>query len=137
MDILQSPKDKGNNPKPGHGNPGNQSSPEADAIDRLTGKLETMFEWFKSHADFVTKTDLREMEKRIMALLDDIITDVQEETTVIESVVTLLTSLSEQLKAAGTDPIKLAALKTQIDNNKKALADAVIANTPTPPPPTP
>ena len=78
---------------------------------------------------YATKRDLQEMEERIMALLDDVIADVQEETTVIESVVTLLTSLSAQLAAAGTDPVKLAALKTQIDANKKALSDAVVANT--------
>ena len=73
------------------------------------------------------------MENRIMALLDDVIADVAEETTVIESVVTLLTNLSQQLKDAGTDPVKLAALKTQIDANKAALAKAVVDNTPTPP----
>jgi len=73
------------------------------------------------------------MENRIMALLDDVIADVAEETTVIESVVTLLTNLSQQLKDAGTDPVKLAALKTQIDSNKAALAKAVVDNTPTPP----
>ena len=70
-----------------------------------------------------------------MALLDDIIADVTEETTVVQSVVTLLQSLSDQLKAAGTDPVKLAALKTQIDANKAALAKAVVDNTPTPPTP--
>ena len=65
-----------------------------------------------------------------MALLDDILTDVEDEATVISSVVTLLTNLSDALKAAGTDPVKLAAVKAQIDANKKAIADAVVANTP-------
>ena len=92
-------------------------------------------QWFKSRCLPATKHDLNQLEIRIMALLDDIIADVQEETTVIESVVTLLTSLSDQLKAAGTDPVKLEALKVQIDANKKALADAVVANTPVPPTP--
>jgi uncharacterized protein YoxC len=74
------------------------------------------------------------MEKRIMALLDDILEDVQDEATVVAGVVTLLTNLSDALKAAGTDPVKLAAVKAQIDNNKKAMADAVVANTPAAPP---
>jgi len=69
MDILRSPKDKGDNP--GHGNPGNKISPEADAIDRLTEKLETMFEWFRSHASFATKQDLRETENKIMSAISD------------------------------------------------------------------
>ena len=81
----------------------------------------------------VTQKDLREAVNLLMGLLDDVIADVQDEKTVIDSVVTLLTSLSQQLKDAGTDPVKLAALKAQIDANKKALADAVVANTPTPP----
>jgi len=100
---------------------------------------QTVLQWFKSHRKIVTNKDLDKKLDKIMALLDDVIADVAEETTIVESVVTLLTSLSDQLKAAGTDPVKLAALKTQIDANKKALADAVIANTPPPvvPPPTP
>ena len=69
-----------------------------------------------------------------MALLDEILTDVEDEATVVASVVTLLTNLSDALKAAGTDPVKLAAVKAQIDTNKKAMADAVAANTPAAPP---
>ena len=88
---------------------------------------------------FATKHDLIEMEIKIMALLDDILSDVQDESTVDQSIITLLGNLSDQLKAAGTDPVKLAAIKAQIDKNKQAIADAVVANTPTPPanPPTP
>jgi hypothetical protein len=92
-----------------------------------------VIEWRKSHSDRVTREDLKEMEKHIMALLDDILSDVQDEATVVASVVTLLTNLSDALKAAGTDPVKLAAVKAQIDTNKQAMAAAVAANTPAAP----
>jgi hypothetical protein len=73
------------------------------------------------------------MEKRIMALLDDIIADVEDEETVEASMTTLLTNLSAALAAAGTDPVKLAALKAKIDTDKAAMAAAVVANTPAAP----
>lgn len=83
---------------------------------------------------------LNRMEKKennIVALIDDTLADVQAETTVIASVVTLLQNLSAQIAAAGTDPMKLQAIKTQIDQNSASLAAAVIANTPAAPPATP
>ena len=77
-------------------------------------------------------------QEHLMALIDDLAADVADESTVIDSAVTLLKNLSDQLAAAGTDPQKLAALKNTIDANKKRLADAVAANTassgPTPTP---
>lgn len=73
-----------------------------------------------------------------MPLIDDILTDVEDENTVVTSIETLLTNLSQQIKDAGTDPAKLAAIKTAIDSQKARLVAAVLANTPTPPtPPTP
>ena len=68
-----------------------------------------------------------------MALLDDILSDVQDEATVDASIITLLTNLSASLAAAGQDPVKLAAIKAQIDKNKQAIADAIVANTPAAP----
>ena len=74
-----------------------------------------------------------------MALIDDLAADVADESTVIDSAVTLLGNLSAQLAAAGTDPAKLAQLKATIDANKERLATAVQQNTPaaTTPAPTP
>lgn len=69
-----------------------------------------------------------------MKTLDDILSDVQSETTVIQSVVTLLTSLSDQLKAAGLDQAKVQSVIDAIDANKAALAAAVTANTTAPTP---
>ena len=72
--------------------------------------------------------------ERIMATLDDLSADVADEASVIGSVETLLTNLSAQLAAAGTDPTKIQAIKDAIDANKARLSAAVVANTPAAPP---
>lgn len=69
-------------------------------------------------------------EGQLMAAIDDIQADVTAEDTVIDSVVVLLTQLNDALKNAGVDPAKLAALRADIQGKTKALADAVVANTP-------
>jgi hypothetical protein len=84
-------------------------------------------------AEKETQNILKRIEERldkIMVTLDDLIADAEDEKTVIGSVVTLLGQLSQQIKDAGTDPAKLQALKDTIDANKKAIADAIVANTP-------
>lgn len=73
---------------------------------------------------------INQKENYIMSKIDDLNTAVSEESTVIDSTVTLLTNLTQMIKAAGTDPAKLDALMTSITANKTKLADAVVANTP-------
>ena len=73
---------------------------------------------------------LEEMKGEIMAAIDDVQAKVEAQTTVIGSAVTLLNQLKALLDAAGTDPIKLAALSSLIGNNTDALSTAVVANTP-------
>lgn len=58
---------------------------------------------------------------------------VAAEDTVIDSVIVLLGKLSDMIKAAGTDPVRLAAVVADINAKKQALADAVVANTPATP----
>ncbi len=65
-----------------------------------------------------------------MAAIDDLATAVAAEDTVIDSAITLLQGLSAALAAAGTDPVKLAALQSDITAKTKVLSDAVVANTP-------
>jgi predicted metal-dependent enzyme (double-stranded beta helix superfamily) len=74
-------------------------------------------------------------ETRIMATLQDILNDVQDEATVVGSVEALLTQLSDLLKNAGTDPAALQAVKDLVDSNKARLSAAVVANTPAAPTP--
>src|SRR5438552_12243896 len=66
----------------------------------------------------------------IMALIDDLLADVQDTDTVIGSVEQLLTNLTGLLQAAGTDPLKLAQVKNLVDAQKARLAAAVVASTP-------
>ena len=73
------------------------------------------------------------MEKTIMADLSSLTTAVTNETSVNQSAITLLNGLSAALTAAGTDPVALAALATQINSNASALSAAITANTPVTP----
>lgn len=65
-----------------------------------------------------------------MTALEQLQADVTAEDTVIGSAITLLNGLYAQLQAAGTDPVALAALSTDIQAKTQALAAAVTANTP-------
>jgi len=65
--------------------------------------------------------------------LDALTASVAAEDTVIDSAVTLIQGFSAQLAAAGTDPAKLTALKSDIDAKTQALATAVAQNVPAPP----
>lgn|SRR5678815_4612504 len=62
VEPLRSPKDEAENKKP-HGKP---ISDEAEAIDRLRWELKEIFEWLKSHSEFVTKSDLENTERKIL-----------------------------------------------------------------------
>ena len=68
-------------------------------------------------------------DAQIMAAIDDLTTQVAANTTVEGSAVTLINGLAAQLKAAGTDPVKLAALQASLKTSADALAAAVAANT--------
>jgi len=92
---------------------------------KSTGRLRTGSRFMPA-----SKRDLAQMENRIMAALDDLTAEVEENTSVVASAVTLLKGLKEKLDAAGTDPVKLKALSNQLDTQNKALAEAVAANTP-------
>lgn len=83
------------------------------------------------------ETTLTTQGPKTMADLTALTASVAANTTVVGSALTLIRGLSAQLAAAGTDPVALAALKTQLDTTDAALAAAVAANTPAAPAPTP
>lgn len=56
--------------------------------------------------------------------------EVEEQKTVNASAIALLKGLSDQIKEAGTDAVKLKALTDALDSGNKDLATAVEANTP-------
>lgn len=68
--------------------------------------------------------------RRTSMKVDDILAKVQAQKTVMDSAVTLLGSLSQAIKDAGTDPAKLQAISDAIDANTTELSDALTANTP-------
>lgn len=65
--------------------------------------------------------------------LDDLTAEVTNATTVEQGAITLIQNIAAQLAAAGTDPVKLQALKDQLSTSDAALAAAITANTPAAP----
>lgn len=72
-----------------------------------------------------------------MALLDELETEVSENSTAIGSAIVLLKGLKQKLDEAGTDPVKLKALSQALSKQTDDLAAAVVENTPAETPPTP
>lgn len=72
---------------------------------------------------------------KIMATLKDINDAVTQQSTVEQSVVTLLQNIVQQLKdaQASNDPAALDTVVASIQANTKVLSDAVAANTPAAP----
>lgn len=62
--------------------------------------------------------------------LDALATQVQKNTDVEASAVTVLNQLKALLDAAGTDPVKLKALSDQLGGSADALAAAIANDTP-------
>ena len=69
-------------------------------------------------------------EKHMSIELDNLTAEVTEVNTVQQSAITLLEGLSAQIAAIKTDPIALQALADSLDSSSKALAAAIVANTP-------
>lgn len=72
----------------------------------------------------------------LMATINDISAAVAAESTVDDSIITLLNGIVQQLKdaQASNNPAALDAVVASIQANTKKLSDAVTANTPTPTP---
>jgi hypothetical protein len=79
---------------------------------------------------------LLENQELIMTAMDDLKAAVARNTSADQSIIQLLTGISQQLKdaLAANDPAAVQAIITQLDANTKTLADAVTANTPAAPP---
>ena len=73
-------------------------------------------------------------KENIMASdLDSLTAEVTNNTSVEQSAITLIQNLAAAITAAGTDPVALASLVSQLQTNDAALAAAVTANTPAAP----
>lgn len=60
--------------------------------------------------------------------LDDLTTEVEETKGIMNSAIVLIKGFAAALAAAGTDPVKLAALKTSLDTGSSELAAAIAEN---------
>jgi hypothetical protein len=76
-------------------------------------------------------------ENTLMATIQDVQTAVSNQSTVEDSVVTLLNGINQQLKdaIASNNPAALDAVVASITTNTTKLSDAVTANTPVTPTP--
>ena len=61
--------------------------------------------------------------------MDALTREVEEQTTVVDSAITLLESLAEEIRANAADQVALGELADRLDASGTALADAVAANT--------
>jgi hypothetical protein len=97
---------------------------------------ERHFRQINEKLDLIIKNQTIEKGARnkMAVTLDDILANAKDETTVDNSIIALLNSISAQLTAAGQDPAKLQAVNDLITANKAAIAAAVVANTPAAPP---
>jgi uncharacterized protein (UPF0264 family) len=90
----------------------------------------------KSHADPLRL--ILEGMKKMSAELDRLTAAVAAEKTADASILALVKGLSDQLRAAATDPAKITALADSLDADQAEIAAAVAANaTPAPTPPAP
>jgi uncharacterized protein YoxC len=63
------------------------------------------------------------------AALDKLTQEVEETKTAVDSAITLIGGLAQQIRDLKDDPAKLEALANELDAKQKAIADAVAANT--------
>lgn len=61
--------------------------------------------------------------------MEDLTREVEEQTTVVDSAITLLSTLAEEIRANAADQVALGELANRLDASGAALADAVAANT--------
>jgi hypothetical protein len=90
-----------------------QTCPCAAKIDQILAAIQTLIAQGK-----IEMSDLTQLT-----------TDVTNNTSVIQSAIALIGNIAAALKSAGTDPVALAALQTQLETQDSALAAAVTANT--------
>lgn len=99
-------------------------------LSQLWNKVEVL----QSSLEAISQRILLFMERTQMSL-DNLIREVAETRTVVDSAITLISGLREKLSAAGTDPAKLEELAKELDETQAKLAAALTENTPADPAP--
>lgn len=72
--------------------------------------------------------------RKMSESLNRLTSEVAENTTVVQSAITLLNNLSQIIRDSVNDPAALNALADQLDTQSNSLAAAITANTPAEPP---
>jgi septal ring factor EnvC (AmiA/AmiB activator) len=72
---------------------------------------------------------IKRTETRQMARLDEIKTATQENSDAVDSAITLINGLADQLEEAQGDPAEVAAIVAELRGDAQSLAEAVAANT--------
>lgn len=100
-----------------------RSSSDGHKLDEILHKLKDVSYW---QGRIIVALYLR--TENIMANLDALESEVGEVSGTIDSAVTLIAGLRQQIIDAGTDPEKLSALVQKLDSKQQALAAAVAKN---------
>ena len=69
-------------------------------------------------------------ERERMATLVDLKAEVERNTAVVASAITLIDGLADRIEDLKNDPVELQALADQLRSDSSLLGDAVAANTP-------
>jgi hypothetical protein len=88
------------------------------------------------HIHYEDDSRVLQLLEKIMATLDELVVAVQADTTVDDSIVTLLEQLAAQIKSGGlsaADQAKVDAVFANVTANSAKVAAAVTANTPAAP----
>jgi len=104
-------------------------SMDLTAYERITKRLERI----EDKLDALTSL-LNRAQEEVMADLTALKAEVERNTAVDQSAVTLLNGLAAQIESLKTDPVALQALADQLKGSSDDLAAAVAANTPAQPP---
>lgn len=121
-------RDKPGPDKPGPGAPTTPTAPTAPTEMSVNVVLSLSPSLDKLIQDFLQAL-LRQGEQTVadLSALKDAVTN---QSTVIQSAVTLLGQLADELRNAADDPAAVQALADELSQNTDALAQAVAANTP-------
>lgn len=100
-----------------------------------------MIDWLFRKADLEMTRRLDRIEQALnlfnermckMALdFNRLETEVAQNNDAVQSVITLLTSIAQEIRDSAANQAKITALADRLDAQTQALADAVVANTPT------
>lgn len=94
------------------------------------------------HDFFAAFNQMRKLQEKSMATLDQVLSDVTDESTVIDGVMTLVSGLRQQVAdllaktgMSADDQAKVDAIFAAAEANKAKLGNALVSNTPATPSP--